>query len=96
MKLFRANEIRKEDLHLFTFPEKDALATEQERAMRKYHLEKALSLGNLYHDKVFINFYDVEGRSYYVHTTIWAICENMITLKGGQVLPIRAISEISF
>ncbi len=96
MKLSRATEVRKEDLHLLTFPEKDVLATEQERAMRKYYLKRALSLGNLYHDKVFISFYDANGENYYVHTTIWAICEDVINLKCGQVLPIRAISEINF
>ncbi|MFN3315913.1 MAG: hypothetical protein ACK40K_03810 [Raineya sp.] len=96
MKLSRATEVRKEDLHLLTFPEKDVLATEQERAMRMYYLQRALSLGNLYYEKVSINFFDAQGNSYYVHTTIWAICEDMITLKCGQVLPIRAISEIIF
>lgn len=96
MNTLRAAEVRKEDLHLLTFPKEDVLLTEQERTMRKYYLKRALSLGNLYHNKVFINFYDAKGESYYVHTTIWAICEEVINLKSGQVLPIRAISRISF
>lgn len=96
MKLSRATEIPKEELHLLNFSEIDVLASQQERSLRKHHLEKALKLGNLYHQKVSIYFYDANGDEYYVHTTIWAICGEVISLKCGQVLPIKAISEVIF
>jgi transposase-like protein len=43
-----------------------------------------------------IAFYDQEGKKYWVNTTIWSVDEHLITLKGGQVIPIKAIESIQF
>ncbi|WP_448528311.1 hypothetical protein [Raineya sp.] len=98
MKLlnFNCKEVGKEDLHLFSFTKFDVLTSEEERKLRQINIEKGLKLGNLYQQKVFIYFRDVNSENFYVHTTIWAICEDVITLKGGRIIPIRAIYEVRF
>ncbi len=58
-------------------------------------LEQAVRLGNAYHSKVSIVFFDDEGLKR-VETTIWAKGEKFICLKGGVWLPISRIISVSF
>ena len=56
-------------------------------------IKEATRLGNGYHSKVSIYFYDDEGLKR-VNTTIWADGAKYICLKGGVWLPIDRIVEI--
>ncbi len=56
-------------------------------------IKEATRLGNGYHGKVSIYFYDDEGLKH-VNTTIWADGAKYICLKGGVWLPIDRIVEI--
>ncbi len=56
-------------------------------------IKEATRLGNGYHGKVSIYFYDDEGLKR-VNTTIWADGAKYICLKGGVWLPIDRIVEI--
>jgi hypothetical protein len=58
-------------------------------------LAEATRLGNGYHTKVGIVFYDDLGLKR-INTTIWAAGANYICLKGGMWLPINHIVEIKF
>lgn len=59
------------------------------------HLDEATRLGNGYHTKVGIIFFDDDGLKR-INTTIWASGANYICLKGGMWLPIENIVEIKF
>lgn len=59
------------------------------------HLDDATRLGNGYHTKVGIIFFDDDGLKR-IDTTIWASGANYICLKGGMWLPIENIVEIKF
>ena len=59
----------------------------------KQRLERATLLGNLYHSKVTIFFYDDEGPKK-VETTIWATGTKFICLKGGVWIPISRITDV--
>lgn len=56
-------------------------------------IENATMLGNSFHGKVSIIFYDDEGLKS-VQTTIWAHGTKFINLKGGLWIPINRIVEI--
>jgi len=58
-------------------------------------IEHAVRLGNAYHSKVSIVFFDDYGLKR-VETTIWANGEKFISLKGGVWLPIARIISIHF
>lgn len=85
--------IEKEWIKLEKFPATDVLPTEAERTSRLLRLRKALTLGNLEKQKVGIVFDTVGGRRV-VQTTVWALSDHDVLLKGGTVLPIRAIREV--
>jgi hypothetical protein len=89
------NEIPKEELHLLTFPVEDVLEDDAEKHERSRTLHAATSLGNLEKHKVAIHFEDAIGKKV-VNTTIWALTEKKILLKGGQSLPIHRIHQVDF
>lgn len=78
------------DLH---FPAEEVLASTENLIKRKSDLSRALTLGNVHHNKVKIIFCDSEGPKM-VETTIWAVTELRIILKSGMVIPIHRIIEI--
>ncbi len=55
----------------------------------------AAILGNTYHSKVTIYFYDDEGPKQ-TCTTIWATCKEYIILKGGVWIPISKITNVEY
>jgi len=59
------------------------------------HLNEATRLGNGYHTKVGIIFYDDHGLKR-INTTIWATGSKYICLKGGMWIPINHIVELKF
>ncbi|MCP4521786.1 MAG: hypothetical protein GY827_08880 [Cytophagales bacterium] len=88
--------IEKENLHLFSFSTSDVLKSDLMKAKRKLNIQKAVRLGNLYKGKVKIKFRNVKHELLSVHTTIWALGSDFISLKGGRAIPIKAIESIEF
>ncbi len=58
-------------------------------------LISATTLGNIYHSKVTIYFYDDEGPKK-TTTTIWSTCKDYISLKGGVWIPISKITNVEY
>lgn len=56
-------------------------------------LAEATRLGNGYHTKVGIIFYDDQGVKR-INTTIWATGAKYICLKGGMWIPINHILDV--
>ncbi|AFL85387.1 hypothetical protein Belba_2855 [Belliella baltica DSM 15883] len=86
--------IRKEDLIQIRFPKDKVLQSDLEIKIRDRELEKALSLGNLEHGKVKLTFLDLSCNIYQIETTIWALTDESICLKGDLLLPKRAVLSI--
>lgn len=75
------------------FPSEEVLTSPEEIVKRKSELSRALTLGNVHHNKVKIIFCDHEDCKM-IETTIWAVTELRIVLKSGMVIPIHRIIEI--
>jgi hypothetical protein len=85
--------IDKDTVKDLRFPQHEILETPQDLAKRKNDLTRALTLGNVHHNKVRIIFSDHDGCKM-VETTIWAVTELRVVLKSGMVIPINRIQEI--
>jgi uncharacterized protein (UPF0248 family) len=66
------------------------------RKIRMYDLEKALSLGNLYRQKVTIVYALRNGDLQQVQTTVWSVGEQYVILKGGITIPVHSILKVEF
>lgn len=87
------DQISREEIASCNFVSDEVLNSEGERLRRKMALEKAMILGNAYHNKVNIVFETIEGvRS--IQTTIWACLERGVTLKGGIFIPLKCIRKV--
>lgn len=86
--------IEKEVLTKFRFPKLEVLHNPIEIGWREKSLERALALGNLEHEKVKITFLDSYFEPFQVETTIWAVTEESICLKGNLFIPKRAVLNI--
>ena len=89
-------EIQKEHLAMVNFQKADVLLDGISRQKRLYNLNRALSLGNLFHSKVKIIFMTSAGTLQQVDTTVWSMSEDFILLKGGNFIPVKAIVELEF
>jgi hypothetical protein len=85
--------VEKEVIEKYHFSEVEILTTEEDRKERQKKLDRAISLGNLEHQKVKIYFADDEGKKV-VHTTIWAVTDKAILLKTNVVIPINRIIKL--
>ncbi len=85
--------IEKENISTLHFPVDDILKKESEIIERKISVERAISLGNLEHQKVKIFFADDQGKKR-VDTTIWAVTDTAIVLKQNVVVPINRIYKL--
>lgn len=83
--------IQKEALAGVSFQKTEVIDSHALRQNRTFNLNKALVLGNLYHYKVSIIFKTEEGLTQMVVTTIWAVSDDFILLKGGIFVPVKAI-----
>ena len=88
--------IEKENISELKFAASEVLENETSIVKRNYNIQKAVRLGNLYKGKVKIKFRNIAHELVLVHTTIWALGNDYISLKGGKSIPIRAIEEIEF
>lgn len=93
--MIQATAIAKEQVASLHFAHHDVLP-ETDRKIRSYNLQKALTLGNAYHGKVHIVFETESGQDLEVDTTIWAVTDTHISLKGGVAIPINAIKDVIF
>lgn len=85
--------IEKEYVANLHFPPQEVLHDEQTLEERRTTLFKATSLGNLEHRKVWITFEDEEGLKQ-INTTIWAVSNKKVILKGGRLLPAHRIHSV--
>jgi outer membrane protease len=85
--------IEKEEVASLHFPSEDILKKESEMKARKTSIERAISLGNLEHQKVKIYFSDDKGKKQ-INTTIWAVTDNAIVLKKNVILPLKRIHKL--
>jgi hypothetical protein len=85
--------IEKEDIPNFHFPHEDILSKDTDIKERKSTIDRAITLGNLEHQKVKIYFSDDNGKKR-VDTTIWAVTDSAIVLKQNVVLPINRIYKL--
>lgn len=86
--------IEKEELVSIIFGSEDVLNTDEAKITRRWELQRALSLGNLYRGKVKLFFRNRAGQIQHVETTIWSVTEEYVLLKGGLYIPIKAIEYI--
>ena len=85
--------VEKEEIHKLHFPHEDILTSEKAQKERRTAIDRAISLGNLEHQKVKIYFSDDEGPKR-VDTTIWAVTDTAIVLKQNTILPIHRIHKL--
>ena len=85
--------IDKDQVKNLKFPLQEILISAEDLTKRKNDLSRALTLGNVHHNKVRIVFHDYYGPKV-VETTIWAVTELRVILKSGMVIPINRIQEI--
>lgn len=83
--------IEKERIQNLNFLKTDVLNNQVLRNNRYHSLCQALILGNSYQCKVKIIFQTSDTSLQQVETTIWAISEDFIFLKGGVFIPVKAI-----
>jgi len=86
-------KIEKEEISKLHFRSVDVLQNEEKRLERSQKLIKASILGNLEKEKCKIVFHSSAGCSY-VETTIWAVTDKYVCLKGGVAILITSIIEV--
>jgi hypothetical protein len=86
--------INKEQISNFQFSKKDVLSSKEDQKLRMADLQRAQTLGNLLQSKVKLTFESAEGIVYQVETTVWAVGNDYVSLKGGKVIPIISIHKV--
>jgi len=88
--------VEKEMIPNFHFSRNDVLDSTEARKRRMWNLNRATILGNGYRGKVEITFKTAEGELKRVDTTVWAVDDKYMTLKGGCCIPISSIVNVEF
>jgi len=86
--------IPKEQLADIRFAREEVLPHVDEIKLREMDLTRALILGNLEHQKVKLFICDEELNFLLVETTIWAVTDSRVCLKGGLNVPKQAIVQV--
>jgi len=86
----------KESLTEVKFAKEDVLDTAAAKRLRSIYLKRAEMLGNNYKNKVKMYFKTSDNEIKGVETTIWAVDENYISLKGGISIPTKAVVAVEF
>jgi hypothetical protein len=86
--------IAKESISELTFSKNDVISNPEEQNKRISDLYRSQSLGNLLRTKVKITFEAADQQVYEVNTTVWAVGNRFVLLKGGTYLPIHAIVSV--
>ena len=85
--------IEKESIRELRFPDTEVLLNADAIKIRQANLERALTLGNLEHNKIKIVFEDADGLKQ-VETTVWGVTDKRVILKQGVLIPIHRIHDI--
>jgi len=86
-------EIKKESLIDVQYLIDDVLKSRVDRLRRRSALYNAMLLGNTFKRKVKILFNTAKNK-FFIHTTVWYVGKDFVTLKGGRVVPISSIYKI--
>ena len=86
--------IEKEAIAGMHFPKGDVLENPNAIRNRQQGLDEACRLGNEFKGKVRIIFVCQDGTRE-VHTTIWNVSEDSVSLKAGIFIPIHCIISLS-
>jgi hypothetical protein len=86
--------VQKEQINTLRFFRNDVIVEKVLQRIRQFDLDRALILGNIDHNKVTIIFKTEDGTLLQVKTTIWAVTDEYVCLKGGVNIPIKAIVDI--
>ncbi|MDN3688971.1 hypothetical protein [Cyclobacterium jeungdonense] len=86
--------IQKEKVPSLLFSQREVVTDPESKKIRLLELQKSQILGNISHAKVWIYFETADGGTYRINTTIWAVGEKFISLKGGITIPISSIFNI--
>ncbi|MFT6716438.1 MAG: hypothetical protein ACJA0Q_001077 [Saprospiraceae bacterium] len=86
----------KENVSTLTFDMQDVLTEKSDIGKRKIDLQRAQALGAQSKSNIKIYFADAGGSKYIVEATVWAATERNVTLKGGVLIPNKAIYKIGF
>lgn len=87
------HKIEKEEINKLHFLPADVLSDTAQKNERLQKLNLGMKLGNLEKNKCRIIFHSQEGDNY-VETTIWALTDKYICLKGGVTLLIACILDV--
>ncbi|HCP41363.1 MAG TPA: hypothetical protein DIT65_06170 [Cryomorphaceae bacterium] len=87
--------ISRDKVSSLSYVEGDVMNTVKDIQRRSEAIHKATYLGNLKHQKVYIQF-NTGSFFYQVHTTIWLHYNNNIYLKGNIKVPVERILGIHF
>lgn len=86
--------IEKENISNLTFSKTDVVFDPDKQKKRMADLYRSQTLGNLLQTKVKITFETADHQAYMVETTVWAVGDSFVALKGGKYLPIRSIIQV--
>ena len=86
-------KIEKEEIVNLNFLPNDVLENSEHRIDRNKKLVNGAFLGNIEKTKCKIIFHAKEGVAY-VETTIWAVTDKYVCLKGGIYLLIASIVDV--
>lgn len=95
MAQIREMMIPKEEISKLHFHRNEVLKSEEAIRKRRADLYRAMILGNAYHAKVKIDFAADEGKGS-VETTVWHATDADVALKGGTIIPVCCITNVSF
>lgn len=85
--------IEKEQIANVKFVSYEVLENASARLERRELIEKAMLVGNVSKAKSRIYFVSEEGKLK-VETTIWAATDDVVTLKGGLMIPVHCIEKV--
>lgn len=85
--------IEKEDIPNVKFVSYEVLNSANEKLERREQIEKAMLLGNASKGKSKIFFMSEDGLLE-VETTVWAASDDVVTLKGGVMIPVHCIEKV--
>ena len=88
--------VEKEMIPYLHFSRHDALESTEAQKKRMWNLHRATILGNGYRGKVEITFKTAEGELKRVDTTVWAVDDKYMTLKGGCCIPTSSVVRVEF
>ena len=89
-------KLDKERVPELQFSGDDVLKKKEEVSMRRIDLQRAQALGAQSKSNIKIYISDAQDNRYVVEATVWAATEKNVTLKGGIIIPIRAIYKVGF